>query len=147
MHNMSSAPLCRPPEVETADQEHTIVHQNTALSYACFKVANFLMPYYAEFWNDTMKNLELHVDSNNVDPADPIGVGNLAGKRIAVVTVAGSACVARALWRIYICYQPASTALTFLVTLHNLIAPRLRLMFQAYFHSSGGDKLPQSRWL
>ena len=60
-------------------QEHTDAHKNIALSYALFKFANFMMPYYASFWNDTMHNVGLEVDNSNVDPTSPVGVGNLAG--------------------------------------------------------------------
>ena len=38
-----------------------------------------MMPYYATAWNDTMKNLNLEIDNDNVDPTSPVGVGNLAG--------------------------------------------------------------------
>ena len=60
-------------------QERTDAHKNIALSYALFKFANFVMPYYASFWNDTLHNLGLEVDNSNVDPTSPVGVGNLAG--------------------------------------------------------------------
>ena len=56
-----------------------MLNKNIALSYAMFKYANFMMPYYATAWNDTMKNLNLEIDNDNVDPTSPIGVGNLAG--------------------------------------------------------------------
>ena len=38
-----------------------------------------MMPYYATTWNDTMSNLKLEVDNDNVDPTSPVGIGNLAG--------------------------------------------------------------------
>ena len=46
------------------------------------QVANFLMPYYAEYWGDTMKNLKLEIDNDNVDPSTPVGIGNLAGQAL-----------------------------------------------------------------
>ena len=60
-------------------QEHNDINKNTALSYAAYRTCIFLMPYYASYWNDTMKNLALPVDTDNVDPTDPVGIGNLAG--------------------------------------------------------------------
>lgn len=61
-------------------QERNDYYKNKALSYASYKYANFMMPYYASFWADTMKNLELEIDDNNVDPSTPAGIGNLAGQ-------------------------------------------------------------------
>ena len=62
-----------------AAQEHKEYYKNIALSYAAYKFSNFMMPYYATTWNDTMHNLGLEIDNNNVDPTSPIGIGNLAG--------------------------------------------------------------------
>jgi hypothetical protein len=45
-----------------------------------YKYAKFVMPYYLSYWQDTMKNLMLEIDDDNVDPDSPVGVGNLAGR-------------------------------------------------------------------
>ena len=61
-------------------QEHNVVNKNIALSYAVYKYLNFVMPWAAQYWADTMKDLELQIDNNNVDPSSPVGIGNLAGE-------------------------------------------------------------------
>lgn len=39
----------------------------------------FMMPLYEGYWRETMAKVKFEVDTDNVDPTSPIGIGNLAG--------------------------------------------------------------------
>lgn len=63
-------------------EEHTLKNKEIAISYAAYRC---LMKYYfsdSTMLTNAMKDLGLDPDDNSVDPATPVGIGNLAARTV-----------------------------------------------------------------
>ena len=73
--------LGRRPPVEAATNRP----KNIAMLYASYRVLNSMMPRFAANWRAMLASVGLDPDDASEDLATPVGIGNVAGARVARV--------------------------------------------------------------
>jgi hypothetical protein len=74
-----SSRLGRRPPAESATNRH----KNIALIYASYRIMNSLMPRFAANWRGMVASVGLDPDNASEDITTAIGIGNVAGRRVA----------------------------------------------------------------
>jgi hypothetical protein len=62
--------------------ERTDLNRNIAILHASYHVLNSLYPTYAAQWRTLLLGAGLNPDDASLDPATPVGIGNIAGKAV-----------------------------------------------------------------
>jgi hypothetical protein len=73
--------LGRRPAAESATNRQ----KNIALIYASYRIMNSLMPSFAPNWRAMVASVGLDPDNASEDLTTPIGIGNVAGRKVAEV--------------------------------------------------------------
>ena len=68
----------RPPSESVTNRQ-----KNIALIYASYQIMNSLMPRFAANWRAMVASVGLDPDDASEDLTTPVGIGNVAGKRVA----------------------------------------------------------------